>query len=226
MYPVQYEADYVEKRSRLTTFFRFITVIPAALLTYVYAIGAAVVVFIAWFALLFTGRYPEGMYRFVSGFVRNQTRLWSYGNLLTDKYPPWNGEEEPAYPVRVGIAPPKAEYSRVKVLFRIFLLIPVAIIWYVYNIMVGVGTLCAWVVIVITGKQPEGLQNFINMGIRYHVDALAYSHLLTEDFPPITVDSRPAPIAPAPTAGAVGGGGGVPDSPESPTYQPPSTPGQ
>ncbi len=175
MYPVQYEADYVEKRSRLTTFFRLLTFVPAAILTYIYVLAAEVVVFIAWFALLFTGRYPEGMYNFVSGAVRNSTRLQGYFCLLTDQYPPWNGQDEPGYPVRVHIAPPKAEYSRAKVFFRIFLLIPVFIIQYVYNIMMQVGALCAWIVIVITGKQPEGLQNFINMAMRYHVDALATS---------------------------------------------------
>ncbi len=221
MYPVQYEADYVEQRSRLTTFFRLFTAIPAMVLTFFYVLAAEVVVFIAWFALLFTARYPEGMYNFVAGAVRNASRLTAYYSLLTDKYPPWNGEAEPGYPIRVGIAPPKAEYSRMKVLFRIFLLIPVYIIQYVYNLMMQIGSFCAWVVIVITGKQPEGLQNFINMGMRYHVDALAYQFLLTEDFPPITVDSRPTAIPPAPSAGAVGG---TVDAPETPTYQPPSQP--
>jgi len=164
------------------------------------------------------------MYNFVAAAVRNATRLQGYYSLLTDKYPPWNGAEEPGYPIRVHIAPPKEQYSRLKVLFRIFLLIPVYIIQYVYNLMMQVGAFCAWVVIVITGKQPEGLQNFINMAMRYHVDALCYQFLLTEDFPPITVDSRPTPIAPSAPAGAVGGG--VPDAPETPTYQPPSSPGQ
>jgi hypothetical protein len=224
MYPVQYEADYVEQRSRLTTFFRLLTAIPAMVLTFFYVLAAEVVVFIAWFALLFTGRYPEGMYNFVAGAVRNATRLQGYYSLLTDKYPPWNGEDDSAYPVRVHIAPPKEQYSRAKVFFRIILLIPVYIIQYVYNIMIQVGSFCSWVVIVVTGKQPEGLQNFINMSMRYHVDALAYQFLLTEDFPPITVDSRPAPISAPPTAGAVGGG--VADTPETPTYQPPSGPGQ
>jgi hypothetical protein len=223
MYPVQYEADYVEERSRLTTFFRLFTAIPAMVLTFFYVLAAEVVVFIAWFALLFTGRYPEGMYNFVAGAVRNSTRLQGYYTLLTDKYPPWNGEEEPGYPIRVRIAAPKPEYSRAKVFFRIFLLIPVYIIQYVYNIMMQVGAFCAWIVIVVTGKQPEGLQNFINMAMRYHVDALAYAFLLTEDFPPITVDSRPASIPPAPTAGAVSGLEGTADAP---TYQPPSSPGQ
>jgi hypothetical protein len=200
MYPVQYEADYVEKRSRLTTFFRLITTIPALIVTYFYGIAAGIVVFISWFALLFTGRYPEGMYNFVAGYIRNSTRVYSYHYLLTDAYPPFNGQEEPGYPVRVHIAPPKESYSRAKVFFRIILLIPVAIIWYVYNIMLSVGALCSWVVIIFTGKQPEGLQNFINMAIRYHVDANAYGYLITEDFPPITVDSRPTPpVAPGPT---------------------------
>jgi hypothetical protein len=224
MYPVQYEADFVEQRSRLTTFFRLFTAIPAMVLTLFYVLAAEVVVFVAWFVLLFTGRWPEGMYRFVAGAVRNATRLQGYYCLLTDKYPPWNGEEEPAYPVRVHFAPPKEQYSRMKVLFRFILLIPVYIIQYVYNLMMQVGALCSWVMIVITGKQPEGLQNFINMAMRYHVDALSYQFLLTEDFPPITVDSRPAPVAPAPTAGLVGSG--VSETPETPTYQPPSTPGQ
>jgi hypothetical protein len=195
MYPVQYEADYVEKRSRLTTFFRLFTAIPAMILTALYLLAAEVVVFFAWFALLFTGRYPEGMYNFVAGAVRNASRFQAYYVLLTDKYPPWNGQEEYEYPIRVRIAPPKESYSRAKVFFRFFLLIPVYIIQYVYNIMMQVGAFCAWIVIVFTGKQPEGLQNFINMAMRYHVDAMAYMFLITEDFPPITVDSRPAPPA-------------------------------
>jgi hypothetical protein len=218
MYPVLYEADYVEQRSRLTTFFRYFTAIPAALLTFVYVLAAEVVVIVAWFALLFTGRYPEGMYRFVAGAVRNASRLSAYSYLLTDKYPPWNGEDDRAYPIRIHIDEPKESYSRAKVFFRIFLLIPVYIISYVYNLMIAIGALCSWVVIVITGKQPEGLQNFINMGMRYHVQALAYMFLITEDFPPITVDSQPAiPAAPATTLPG--------ERPETPAYQPPTTPG-
>ena len=66
-YPVTFKADYVEKRSRLTTFFRLILAIPHIIFLYFYGLAAGVVVIIAWFALLFTGRYPPGMYDFVSG---------------------------------------------------------------------------------------------------------------------------------------------------------------
>lgn len=217
MYPVQYEADYVEQRSRLTTFFRFLTVIPASLLTILYVFAAEVVVFVAWFAIVFTGRYPEGMYKFVAGAVRNASRLTGYQYLLTDKYPPWNGDEEPQYPIRVRIGPPLEQYSRAKAFFRIILAIPVMIIAYVYNLVIALGALCAWFAIVFTGKQPEGLQNFINMGMRYHVQSMTYYFLLTQDWPPLSEEPRQA-IPPAP-------GGTLPgERVEAPAYQPPVTP--
>lgn len=210
MYPVLYEADHVERRSRLTTFFRLITMLPAAVLTWLYVLAAHVVVFIAWFVLLATGRYPQGMYDFVSGALRNATRLNAYASLLTDAYPPWNGSDDPGYPIRVRVAPPKERYSRVKVLFRAILAIPVAIIAYIYQLIMELGAFVAWFVIVVTGRQPEGIQNLINMGLRYVTQATAYYWLLTEDWPPITVD--PAAV------------GMVPSGPENPS-PPGSSPG-
>ena len=50
----------MEKRSRSKTGFRFILAIPWFLLGSVYVLGAFVVAFLAWFATVFTGRYPEG----------------------------------------------------------------------------------------------------------------------------------------------------------------------
>src|SRR3954452_9564410 len=119
MYPVTFEAQNPgEGRNRLTTFFRPIVSIPWAIWGYIYGIGAAIVSFIAWFALLFTGRYPEGMYDFVAGYTRFQARYGAFAYLMTDEYPPFNGAEDPSYPVGVGIAPPKESYSRLKVFFR------------------------------------------------------------------------------------------------------------
>jgi hypothetical protein len=68
------------------------------------SIGAVVVVIIAWFAILFTGRYPEGMFRFVEGVIRWHNRVTGYALILmTDQYPPFSlepgrptaGENEP-----------------------------------------------------------------------------------------------------------------------------------
>ena len=89
-YPISYNAVYQEKMSRLTTFFRLLMAIPQFIVLYFLMIAAGVVVFIAWWAILFTGKYPKGMYDFSVGIQRWSTRVSSYVYLLTDKYPPYS----------------------------------------------------------------------------------------------------------------------------------------
>jgi hypothetical protein len=219
-YPVTFKADYVEKRSRLTTFFRLLLAIPHIIFLYFYGLAAGVVVIIAWFALLFTGRYPQGMYDFVAGSLRYSTRVYGYLWLLTDEYPPFSGSADAAYPVDLNIAPPKAEYSRLKVLFRIILAIPVLIIHYAMQIVAELGALIAWFAIVALGRQPKGLQDMIVLGTSYQQRAYAYLALITEDWPPFTDDTTGARVEAAPAFGALPS---TPPAagPEHPTSVPP-----
>jgi hypothetical protein len=216
---VTFRAEYVEKRSRLTTFFRFILAIPHLIAYSLYGLAAGVLVIVAWFALLFTGRYPKGMYDFVAGFLRYETRVLGYYWLLADPYPPFSGDPATPYLVDVDIAPPKERYDRLKVLFRIILAIPVLIISYAMRIVAQVGAVIAWFAIVILGRQPKGLQDMIALGLGYLQRATAYMALLTEDWPPFTDDSA-ARVAPAPAFGALPS---TPPAagPESPTSVPP-----
>lgn len=80
------------ERNRVTVFFRFIMVIPQYLVLYFVSIAAGVVLFLAWFAVLFTGKWPAGMRRFVVGYFRWYIRFLSYALLLTDVYPPFSTE--------------------------------------------------------------------------------------------------------------------------------------
>lgn len=217
MYPVQYEADHVERHSRLTTFFRFFTVIPAALLTMVYLFAAYFAAIAAWFAIVFTGRYPEGLYDFVAGALRNATRLNGYAYLVTDRYPPWNGSPDDSYPVRMHIGPPLEHYSRLKTFFRLILAIPVMIISYVFQLIAEIAAFCAWFVIVFTGKMPKGLQDLIDMGLRYITRANAYYFFVTETWPPLTDPQQPSTLEPAPSGPSIEPAG-------SSTYQPPAPP--
>ena len=53
-------------------------------------IGAIVAVLVSWFAILFTGRYPQGFFRFVEGVIRWHNRVVGYAFvLITDQYPPF-----------------------------------------------------------------------------------------------------------------------------------------
>jgi hypothetical protein len=68
---------------------RSIMLIPAMFCLYFVTLAAGLVMWIALWAVLFTGHYPDGMYRFVSGALRWNTRTSAYLYGLTDRYPPF-----------------------------------------------------------------------------------------------------------------------------------------
>jgi len=183
-YPVTFEADYVEERSRLTAFFRLILAIPLAIWLYLYGIVAAVALVIAWFAIVFTAHYPKGLYDFVAGFTRFLTRFTAYAALLSEPYPPFGGADDPDYPVRMNFAGPLDHYSRAKTFFRMILAIPVLFVRYVMGLLLEIGAVAAWVVIVITGKMPRGLFDLMVLANSYTARSDAYIYLLTETYPP------------------------------------------
>jgi hypothetical protein len=191
MYPIAFSAAYEgEGRNRLTTFFRLIVAIPWFFVLAIYGIGAFFAVIIAWFSLVFTGRYPAGLYDFNAGVLRMSARVSGFYTLLTDRYPSFGLGEDPDYPVRTLVAPPKEEYSRAKALFRIFLLIPVHILAWVMGVILEVVGFIAWLVILFTGELPVGLYRPMRIATAYTVKAGAYGMLLTEDFPPFWVDEE------------------------------------
>jgi Domain of unknown function (DUF4389) len=197
MYPVTYQADYQDGgRNRLTTFFRYFTAIPAQFFAFLYAIGVIFTELIAWFALMFTARYPQGLYNYHSKAVRLFARANAYGYLLTDAYPPFNGDPDDSYPVRVGIGPPQERYSRLRVFFRGWMLIPVYIVLLLYGIGLSVVTFIAWFAILFTGRYPAGMFNFARNAAAYGVRASAFYMLLTDQFPPVNDEPQVAAAAP------------------------------
>ena len=73
----------------MTTAFRIFLIIPQAIVLAILGIGTYVCLVIAFFAVLFTGKWPEGLRKFVLGFMRWWLRVLTYGLLLTDEYPPF-----------------------------------------------------------------------------------------------------------------------------------------
>ena len=203
-YPIAFAADHAgEGRDRLTTFFRYFVAIPWWVVGLCFALGAAVLAIAAWFAIAFTGRYPQGLYEFNAKAVRMLARTNAFALLLTDELPPFGGDPDDAYPVRVGFAPPKPAYSRVKALLRLVLAIPVVLLGYVQNVIAGVCSTLAWFAIVFTGRMPEGLHRGIRGAAAYEARMFTYLLLLTEDYPPFGYypdDEQAARSAPYPAA--------------------------
>ena len=93
-YPINLKVEYPEKLSRLTTFFRCFMIIPHMIVLYFLQIAAGIILIISWFAILFTGKFPRSLFDFTTYCFRWSTRVNGYSSLLTDKYPPFSGNEE------------------------------------------------------------------------------------------------------------------------------------
>jgi hypothetical protein len=207
VYPVSYEADYKSEQSRATTFFRIILAIPWFIVAYLYEIAATITVFIAWVAIVITGRYPEGLYKLNAGFVRYYIRTFAWIYLQTDEWPPFGIGDEPSYPIRVNVAPRAARQSRLSVFFRIILAIPMLFVMYAVSYMHLMTAVIAWLTIVFRGYLPEQLNTAMTFCNGFYARVYGYLALLTDDYPPIGVEKAK-------------GGDYVPAAPSAPPMPP------
>jgi len=88
--PAWFNVAPPESYSRIAVLLRIIYVIPQLLFGIVLAIGLYVAWIIAFFAVLFTGRWPEGLRKFVVGVEFWATRFSAWYFLLADPYPPFS----------------------------------------------------------------------------------------------------------------------------------------
>jgi hypothetical protein len=89
-YPLTLQVDHPERLSRLLIFVKWLFIIPNFIVFYLLALVYLVTLVIAWFAILFTGRYPEGLFNFAVGVFRWSMRINVYLYLLRDEYPPFS----------------------------------------------------------------------------------------------------------------------------------------
>jgi hypothetical protein len=198
-----FEMRWQEHQSRLTTFFRLFTALPGVLFLSLWSLALWVTVPISWFVLVFTGSYPRSLYDFHAAFARYATYIYSYFYLATDRWPGFSGDAAFDYPEKLHLGDPLAEYSRMKVLFRIIIGIPVYLIAYAMSIVAQIAAFISWFTIVFAGKQPEGLYQMLRLGLSYQHRAMPYGLLLTEDWPEFTQEDDRRALQPRPPAGSL-----------------------
>ncbi|MBF6600807.1 MAG: DUF4389 domain-containing protein [Dehalococcoidia bacterium] len=89
-YPLLLTIPPAERQSRFRLFVRILAFVPNQIALQFVILGALFTTFIAWWAILLTGRYPRGLFRFAVGVMRWQDRLWCYLFLLRDEFPPYS----------------------------------------------------------------------------------------------------------------------------------------
>ena len=206
MHPIQFDADYELQRNRLTVFFRLLLAIPWIIVLYAWGIIAYLGVLVAWFAMLFTGRYPAGIYGFTSSFLRFSARTGAWIALVTDEWPGFSGKEDDTYPVQITVAARQEHYSRAKTFFKIVLYFPQAVIGYGLGLIVQGAAFITWWRVLFTGRQSATMHDALRVSLAYQVRSAGFLLLLTElhprmlDLPEQTYPAE-APALPAPASG-------------------------
>jgi len=90
LYPVTFEVDYPTNLARFAPLYKWILAIPHLVIVGILSFIAFFAVFIAGLSVLFAGKYPEGIYKFVVGVQRWSMRATLYTLFMTDEYPPFS----------------------------------------------------------------------------------------------------------------------------------------
>jgi hypothetical protein len=185
-YPIQLNGDLSRPPSRALWLVKWILWIPhivVLLFLWVAFIGATI---IAFFAILFTRKYPRGLFDFNLGVLRWSWRVGFYGyeTLGTDRYPPFTLDEVPDYPCSIEVPYPET-LSRGLVLIKWWLLaIPHYIVLSVFDSLITVLLLIAALGILFTGKYIPDLFKLVLGVNRWTYRVMVYTALMTDEYPP------------------------------------------
>jgi Domain of unknown function (DUF4389) len=216
VYPLDFSVAYPERLDRVSTAFRLILAIPilavvAALigtralfdgggLTATFAVEpyfsvtvpdfmatAGLLVLAPLLMILFRQKYPRWWFDWNLQLLRLHNRVNVYLLLLRDEYPSTDDEQA----VRLDVRYPDAiELSRWLPLAKWLLALPHYLILVVFNLLTLFAAVVAWFAILVTGRYPRGLFDFIVGVLRWNNRVIAYAFMLTTDqYPPFRLSA-------------------------------------
>ena len=207
---VRLEGELAPSLSRWLWLVKWLLLIPHFVVLVFLWIGFVLSTIAAFFALLFTGRYPRGIFRFNVGVLRWTWRVgfYSYSALATDRYPPFTLKEVPDYPAQLAIDYPEHHRRGFALIGWWLLGIPqyaIAVVicgssesawqsghWQAnWPGFIGLLMCVAAILLLVKNTYPRSIFD-LAMGLnRWVLRVGAYAALLTPEYPPFRIDPGP-----------------------------------
>jgi hypothetical protein len=215
-HPVRVEGRLDPQVSRWLWLVKWLLAIPHYIVLFFLFIAFFLLTIVAFFAILFTARYPRGIFDFNVGVLRWGWRVafYSYGALGTDRYPPFTIAEVPNYPARLEVAYPE-RLSRGLVLVKWWLLVLPH--YLLLSVFLGGGGWFTWkgswggdgdqygprgggpglilllvvfaaIALLFTTRYPRGIFHFVLGLDRWVLRVVGYAALMTDSYPPFRLD--------------------------------------
>jgi hypothetical protein len=198
-YPATLTIDYPKNANRITVLFRLFLIIPILIILVLLSYHGAgskqfpdesfwlgILVIPTLLMIVFRRKYPRWWFDWNVQLTKFSFRVGSYMLLLRHEYP--STDEEQGIHIKINYPNVKTELNRWMPLVKWLLVFPHLIVLFFLMIGVFTSTILAWVMILISGKYPKKMFNFVVGTLRWILRVQAYALLLiTDKYPPFSL---------------------------------------
>ena len=192
-YPVQLEFHADRHMAKWRPLVQWLLAIPHLLIAWALRYLRQVLTLISLFTVLFTEQIPRPLFDAIVMTYRYEWRAMSYAFFLHEDYPPFDfdlssedDEMEPHTSLRLAYP---GHLERWKPLYKWFLAIPQYFVVAGLFIAACLGIIGGFFAVLVTGEYPEGVRDFLVSAYRYALRVEAYVGLLTDRYPPFSLDA-------------------------------------